>query len=303
MSRSAWWCRTVSLSCGSCRIWRRSAAFSTLLLQGGDVFRIPGSVDGSGSCTVTEGPPLALVGPELLESANRMIPTTTAAPIPTISARRLARFRRAIRRSRSTRSRRACSFRSAFVGRRSGSVCFDTLVLRWSGMVPPAQGNGRRWSFRRFPLRGPCDVPMLGPPSPRPPSAPAAGPRTRGWCMTDTEQSVIVRVPEAPGGGGTLERFFHIAERGSTVRIEILAGVTTWLTMAYILFVNPAILGLGGQGLPFAQVLTVTALAAGVMTILMGVVGKYPFAIAAGLGLNAFVAFTLVLADGLSFPE
>ena len=73
--------------------------------------------------------------------------------------------------------------------------------------------------------------------------------------------------------------------------------------MAYILFVNPAILGLGGNGLPFAQVLTVTALTAGVLTILMGVVANYPFALAAGLGLNAFVAFTLVGGQNLTFPE
>jgi AGZA family xanthine/uracil permease-like MFS transporter len=105
-----------------------------------------------------------------------------------------------------------------------------------------------------------------------------------------------------PNNGG-LDGFFKITERGSTVRTEILAGLTTWLTMAYILFVNPLVLGLGGSGLPFPQVLTVTALAAGVMTILMGVIGKYPFAIAAGLGLNAFVAFSLVLGQGLSFPE
>jgi len=104
----------------------------------------------------------------------------------------------------------------------------------------------------------------------------------------------------AGGGLGTL---FKVSERGSTVRTEILAGLTTWLTMAYILFVNPAILGLDGAGLPFAQVLTVTALAAGVMTIAMGLVANYPFGLAAGLGLNAFVAFTLVGAQGLSFPE
>jgi AGZA family xanthine/uracil permease-like MFS transporter len=100
-----------------------------------------------------------------------------------------------------------------------------------------------------------------------------------------------------------LDRYFRITERGSTVRTEVVAGLTTWLTMAYILFVNPAILGLGGKGLPFDQVLTVTALAAGVMTILMGVVANYPFALAAGLGLNAFVVFSLVLGHGLSFPE
>lgn len=104
-----------------------------------------------------------------------------------------------------------------------------------------------------------------------------------------------------------LDGFFHITERGSTVRTEIVAGLATWLTMAYILFVNPAILGSvpdhTGTSLPFGQVLTVTALTAGVMTILMGVVGNYPFAMAAGLGLNAFVAFTLVAGYGLSWPD
>jgi adenine/guanine/hypoxanthine permease len=103
--------------------------------------------------------------------------------------------------------------------------------------------------------------------------------------------------------GQGLDRFFSISARGSTPRIEVLAGVTTWLTMAYILFVNPAILGLGGDGLPFSQVLTVTALTAGVLTILMGVIANYPFALAAGLGLNAFVAFTLVGGQNLTFPE
>ncbi len=125
--------------------------------------------------------------------------------------------------------------------------------------------------------------------------------------MSDTETDNVVRVGSAPPGG--LDGFFKITERGSTVRIEIVAGITTWLTMAYILFVNPAILGFAGVpdleplGLPFGQVLTVTALTAGVMTILMGVVANYPFALAAGLGLNAFVAFTLVAGNGLSFPQ
>jgi AGZA family xanthine/uracil permease-like MFS transporter len=106
---------------------------------------------------------------------------------------------------------------------------------------------------------------------------------------------------------GALDRFFRISERSSTVRTELIAGAATWLTMAYILFVNPAILGSvqdgSGTSLPFAQVLTVTALVAAVMTILMGVVANYPFALAAGLGLNAFVAFTLVGTLGLSWPE
>jgi AGZA family xanthine/uracil permease-like MFS transporter len=106
---------------------------------------------------------------------------------------------------------------------------------------------------------------------------------------------------------GGLDRYFHISERGSTVRTELIAGMATWLTMAYILFVNPSILGAlpdrDGVQLAFPQVLTVTALVAGVMTLAMGLWANYPFALAAGLGLNAFVAFTLVGAHGLSWPE
>ena len=106
-----------------------------------------------------------------------------------------------------------------------------------------------------------------------------------------------------------LDRFFRISERGSSVRTEIVAGLATFLTMAYILFVNPSILGfsaipeLQGVGLPFPAVLTSTALVAGLVTLAMGVFANYPFALAAGLGLNAFVAFTLVLDLGLSFPQ
>jgi adenine/guanine/hypoxanthine permease len=154
---------------------------------------------------------------------------------------------------------------------------------------------------------------MLAPSSPRwwpgrnGRDGPAPSPGREGGAMADTDTGAVVRVGQAPTSG--LDRFFKISERGSTVRIEVLAGLTTWLTMAYILFVNPQILGFVGiadlepLGLPFDQVLTVTALAAGVMTILMGVVGRYPFALAAGLGLNAFVAFFLVAASGLTFPE
>lgn len=94
--------------------------------------------------------------------------------------------------------------------------------------------------------------------------------------------------------GGVLDQRFRLSERGSDVRTEVLAGITTFMTMAYILFVNPTILGTGDDGLPFAAVLSVTGLAAGVMTIAMGAVANYPFAIAAGLGLNAVVAFQVV---------
>ncbi len=124
--------------------------------------------------------------------------------------------------------------------------------------------------------------------------------------MAQTSEGQTVRVPDAPKPGG-LDGYFKITERGSTMRIEIFAGITTWLTMAYILFLNPAILGAipdnTGTSLTFPEVLTVTALAAGVMTLAMGIAGKYPFAIAAGLGLNAFVAFTLVGQLGLTWPE
>jgi AGZA family xanthine/uracil permease-like MFS transporter len=104
-----------------------------------------------------------------------------------------------------------------------------------------------------------------------------------------------------------LDRYFSITERGATVGTELRAGAATFLTMAYILFVNPQILGTvadnHGAHLAFAQVLTVTALVAGVMTVAMGVYGRYPFALAAGLGINAFVAFSLVGADHLSWPD
>jgi AGZA family xanthine/uracil permease-like MFS transporter len=106
---------------------------------------------------------------------------------------------------------------------------------------------------------------------------------------------------------GGLDRYFRITERGSDVRTEVIAGITTFMTMAYILFLNPIILGQvpdrEGVTLDAAQVLTVTALAAAIATIAMGVFGKSPFAIAAGLGLNAVVAFQLVGGNQLTWPE
>jgi len=104
-----------------------------------------------------------------------------------------------------------------------------------------------------------------------------------------------------------LDRYFEISGRGSTIATEVRAGAATFLTMAYILFVNPQILGSvaapGGAKLPFDQLLTVTALVAGIATLAMGIYGRYPFALAAGLGINAFVAFSLVGADRLSWPD
>ncbi|MGH2595621.1 MAG: NCS2 family permease [Actinomycetota bacterium] len=123
--------------------------------------------------------------------------------------------------------------------------------------------------------------------------------------MATTDQDRLIRVGDPRMSG--LDRFFKISERGSSVRTEVIAGFATWLTMAYILFVNPAILGSvtdrAGTTLAFPQVLTVTALVAGVMTLAMGIYANYPFAIAAGLGLNAFVTFSLVATLGLTWPQ
>src|SRR5256885_5955595 len=94
-----------------------------------------------------------------------------------------------------------------------------------------------------------------------------------------------------------IDRFFKISERGSTASREIRGGLVTFVTMAYIVVLNPLIIGgvpdKSGAILPIPQVAAVTALVAGVMTILFGLVANYPFALATGLGINAFVAFTI----------
>jgi AGZA family xanthine/uracil permease-like MFS transporter len=108
-----------------------------------------------------------------------------------------------------------------------------------------------------------------------------------------------------------VDRFFKITERGSTVGREVRGGVVTFFTMAYIIVLNPLILGfaqdadgqlLGGGTTPnLPLIAAATALVAGVMTILMGVVANYPLALATGLGLNAFVAFSI--ASGMSWQD
>ncbi len=103
----------------------------------------------------------------------------------------------------------------------------------------------------------------------------------------------------------TLEQYFKISQRGSTIGREVRGGVVTFLTMAYIIVLNPVILAgvadadgnfLGGGSEPgsgFATIAVCTALVAGLLTILMGVVANFPLALATGLGLNAFVAFSV----------
>jgi AGZA family xanthine/uracil permease-like MFS transporter len=95
-----------------------------------------------------------------------------------------------------------------------------------------------------------------------------------------------------------VDRFFEITARGSTVGAEIRGGMVTFIAMAYIIVLNPIILAgpedVAGNQLQFAQVSAVTALTAGVMTILFGVVARLPFAFAAGLGINSFLATSIV---------
>ncbi|GAA3884987.1 NCS2 family permease [Streptomyces sedi] len=111
-----------------------------------------------------------------------------------------------------------------------------------------------------------------------------------------------------PGGAAAsspLERFFQLGARGTNVVREVRGGVATFFTMAYILVLNPLILSgaqdVHGDTLAPVQVLTVTALVAGVMTILMGITANLPLALAAGLGINAMVAFQI--APRMSWPD
>ena len=100
---------------------------------------------------------------------------------------------------------------------------------------------------------------------------------------------------------GGFDRYFGITAHGSTMRTEIRAGFTTWLTMSYVLFVNPQVLS-NAIDVPngFNQLLTSTCLAAAFGSLAMGIIARYPFAQAPGMGLNAFFAFTVV--GAMCFP-
>ena len=109
--------------------------------------------------------------------------------------------------------------------------------------------------------------------------------------------------PQARPRNG-LDRYFGITVRRSTVGREVRGGFTTFFTMAYIVVLNPIILSgadIEGGTLPFGSIAAVTALLAGALTILMGIVGRYPFALATGLGINAIVA--VFAATQLTWPE
>lgn len=117
------------------------------------------------------------------------------------------------------------------------------------------------------------------------------------------------------GPRNALDRFFRISERGSTIGTEIRGGLTTFFTMSYIIVLNPLIIGtvqdngftgnfLGGGSEPnFAKIAAATALVAGLMSILMGLVANFPIALAAGLGLNAVVAYSIAALPDMTWPD
>jgi len=127
--------------------------------------------------------------------------------------------------------------------------------------------------------------------------------------MTGGEQQPSATADAKDGderrGAGRLDAFFELSARGSTWAAEIRGGLVTFIAMAYIIVLNPIILSgsadVAGNRLDFAQVSAVTSLAAGLMTIVFGVIARLPFAFAAGLGINSFLATTVV--GSLTWPE
>ena len=110
-----------------------------------------------------------------------------------------------------------------------------------------------------------------------------------------------VRIGFLKGGymEATIEKWFHLKERGTSVRTELIAGMTTFVTVAYILAVNPSVLS--AAGLESGAVFTASALASFIGTCMMALTTNYPFILAPGLGLNAYFAYTVVLGMGYSW--
>lgn len=123
--------------------------------------------------------------------------------------------------------------------------------------------------------------------------------------MSDVSQSAHMTGQDPGGRRSALDRYFEITARGSSVRQELRGGIVAFVAMAYIVVLNPLILGgstdVEGNSLDFAQLTAVTGLVAGVTTILFGVVARLPFALAAGLGMNSFLAVAVV--QEVTWPE
>ncbi|GAB4386590.1 MAG: NCS2 family permease [Elainellaceae cyanobacterium] len=120
---------------------------------------------------------------------------------------------------------------------------------------------------------------------------------------TELEPNPSPELP--PPEDGAIARYFKFAELGTNLRTEILAGITTFVTMAYILVVNPAILSnaifLQESGDLFGELVIATAISSAIATVIMGLLANYPFALAPGMGLNAFFAFSVVLGLGIDW--
>src|SRR5690554_2852301 len=126
---------------------------------------------------------------------------------------------------------------------------------------------------------------------------------------------MVATTTQRAGIAGRIDNFFEITARGSTFGREVRGGMTTFFAMAYIVVLNPIIIGnvqdgqgnfLGGVGSPeeaIPLIAAATALVAGVLTITMGVWSRFPMAIAAGLGINAFLAFNIAAYVGMSWPQ
>jgi AGZA family xanthine/uracil permease-like MFS transporter len=100
-----------------------------------------------------------------------------------------------------------------------------------------------------------------------------------------------------------LEKIFKLSEKGTTINKELMAGLATFLTMAYIVVVNPAILSTEGTGMDFGAVFTATIIAAIVGTLIMGLWANWPVALAPGMGLNAFFAFGVIFGMGYTYQQ
>ncbi|MBR4216885.1 MAG: benzoate/H(+) symporter BenE family transporter, partial [Candidatus Methanomethylophilaceae archaeon] len=101
----------------------------------------------------------------------------------------------------------------------------------------------------------------------------------------------------------SVDSFFRVSERGSSFGTEIKGGLITFLSMSYILVVNPFILEGAAEGYTFLQLFTATALAAALSCLLMGLYARFPVSLAPGMGVNAFMAFTICYSMGFTFEQ
>lgn len=127
-----------------------------------------------------------------------------------------------------------------------------------------------------------------------------------GSAKIDSDHLVTVNSVADARPRNALDRYFKITERGSTLGREVRGGIATFLAMSYIVVLNPLVLSgedAAGEVLGIPRVAAVTALLAGLSTILMGLWAKHPFALAAGLGINAFIAITVATTPELTWPQ